>query len=137
MREAAQISSSPRGCDVVLRGRHGTSRHSHVPDKVSKVVLCDRRNTFASFSEDALHFSWQAQHFGDLHRHFAWQVQHVSCMCRMSILRAGAIFGTLYTLHSTPYTLHLTLYASHFTLDTPHSTLLHFTLDNPRFTLYT
>ena len=42
---------------------------------VSKVVLCDRRNTFARFSEDELHFSWQAQHFGDLHRHFAWQAQ--------------------------------------------------------------
>ena len=24
-----------------------------------------------------LHFSWQAQHFGDLHRHFAWQAQHL------------------------------------------------------------
>ena len=43
---------------------------------VSKVVLWGRRNTFALFSEDALHFSWQAQHFGDLHRHFAWQAQH-------------------------------------------------------------
>ena len=29
-----------------------------------KVVLCGRRNTFATFSEDVLHFSWQAQHFG-------------------------------------------------------------------------
>jgi len=28
------------------------------------------------FSNDALHFSWQAQRFGDLHRHFVWQVQH-------------------------------------------------------------
>ena len=38
------------------------------------VVLCRcRRNTSASFSQDALHLSWQAQHFGDLHRHFAWQ----------------------------------------------------------------
>jgi hypothetical protein len=33
-------------------------------DKVSKVVLRDRRNIFASFSEDELHFSWHAQHFG-------------------------------------------------------------------------
>ena len=40
---------------------------------VSKVVLCGRRNTFATFSEDALQFSWQAQHFGRVHRHFAWQ----------------------------------------------------------------
>jgi len=38
---------------------------------VSKVVLCGRRNTFATFSADALHFSWQAQHFGRVHRHFA------------------------------------------------------------------
>ena len=33
---------------------------------VSKVVLCERRTTFASFSEDELHI------FGDIHRHFAW-----------------------------------------------------------------
>ena len=43
---------------------------------VSKVVLCGRRNTFATFSEDVLHFSWQAQHFGRVHRHFSWQAQH-------------------------------------------------------------
>ena len=29
---------------------------------VSKVVLCDRCNTFASFSEEDFHFAWQAQH---------------------------------------------------------------------------
>ena len=40
---------------------------------VSKVVLRGRYNTLATFSEDALHFSWQAQHFGDHHHHFAWQ----------------------------------------------------------------
>ena len=40
---------------------------------VSKVVVCGRRNTLASFSDGELQFSWQAQHFGDLHRHFAWQ----------------------------------------------------------------
>ena len=44
--------------------------------KYSKVVLCGRRNTFATFSEDALQFSWQAQHFGRVHRHFAWQAQN-------------------------------------------------------------
>ena len=36
---------------------------------VSKVVLCGRRNTFATFSEDAWQFSWQAQHFGRVNRH--------------------------------------------------------------------
>ena len=43
---------------------------------VSKVVLCGRRNTFATFSQDVLPFSWQAQHFGRVHRHFSWQAQH-------------------------------------------------------------
>ena len=43
---------------------------------LSKVVLCGRRNTFVSFSEDALQFLWQAQHFGHVHLHFAWQAQH-------------------------------------------------------------
>ena len=33
-------------------------------------------NTFATFSEDVLQFSWQAQHFGRVHRHFSWQAQH-------------------------------------------------------------
>ena len=41
-----------------------------------KAFLCGRRNTFATFSVDALKFSWQAQHFGRAHRHFAWQAQH-------------------------------------------------------------
>ena len=60
----------------VSRGRRGTLWHSDVFCNVSKVVLCGRRNTFATFSEDALQFSWQAQHFGRVHRHFAWQAQH-------------------------------------------------------------
>ena len=41
-----------------------------------EAFLCVRRNTFATFSVDALKFSWQAQHFGRAHRHFAWQAQH-------------------------------------------------------------
>ena len=44
--------------------------------QTSKVVLCGRCNTFATFSEDALQFSWQAQHFRRVHRRFAWQAQH-------------------------------------------------------------
>ena len=31
---------------------------------------------FCYFSEDVLQFSWQAQHFGRVHRHFSWQAQH-------------------------------------------------------------
>jgi len=38
--------------------------------------LCGKRNTFATFSEDALQFSWQAQHFGRVNLNFAWQAQH-------------------------------------------------------------
>ena len=64
----------------VSRGRRGTSWHSDVFCNASKVVLCGRRNTFATFSEDALQFSWQAQHFGRVHRHFAWQAQRFRCV---------------------------------------------------------
>ena len=60
----------------VSRGRRGTSWHSDVFCNVSKVVLRGRRNTFVTFSEDVLQFSWQAQHFGRVHRHFSWQAQH-------------------------------------------------------------
>ena len=63
------------GC-FVSRGRRGTSWHSDVFWNVSKIVLRGRRNTFVTFSEDVLQFSWQAQHFGRVHRHFSWQAQH-------------------------------------------------------------
>ena len=83
--------------------------HCDIPtcliDNVSKVVLCGRRNIFASFSQDELQFLWQAQHFGDLHHHFAWQAQP-HCV--------------LYTSHSTLRTLHFTLHTLHFTLHTLH-----------------
>ena len=51
--------------------------------------MCDRRNTFASLSEDELHFLWQARRFGDLHRHFAWQVQHI----RRVVLKCCVFFA--------------------------------------------
>ena len=60
----------------VSRGRRGTSWHSEVFCNVSKTFLCGRRNTFATFLEDVLQFSWQAQRFGRVHRHFSWQAQH-------------------------------------------------------------
>ena len=53
-----------------------TLRDIHVFCNVSKVILRGRRNTFATFSEDVLQFSDQAQHFGRVHRHFSWQAQH-------------------------------------------------------------
>ena len=60
----------------VSRGRRGTSWHSDVFCNVSKIFLCGRRNTLARFSEDALQFSWQVQHFGRVQRQFSWQAQH-------------------------------------------------------------
>ena len=60
---------------------------------VSKVVVCGRRNTLVSFSEDELHFSWQAQHLGDLHRHCAWQAQtcRVACVLRIALSGLGHV----------------------------------------------
>ena len=50
----------------------------------SRCSFRGRRNAFPMFSEDSLQFSWQAQHFGRVHRHFAWQAQRF----RRVVLRA-------------------------------------------------
>ena len=42
--------------NVVLRARRGISWHSNVFDKVSKICLCDRRNTCEQSSQDDFHF---------------------------------------------------------------------------------
>jgi len=73
---AVPMTSSAKG---VHFGRFETSRcfvSRGMFCNMPKVTLCGRCNTFATFSEDALQFSWQAQHFGCVHRHFAWQAQH-------------------------------------------------------------
>ena len=58
-------------CSLVSRGRLALRDSRNMFHNVSIVVLCGRRNTFASFSPDELQFSWQAPHdFDDLHRHF-------------------------------------------------------------------
>ena len=54
-------------CNVVSCGGRGTLRHDNMFHNVSKIVLCDRHNAFARFSENELHISWQAQHFGHIH----------------------------------------------------------------------
>ena len=106
-----------------------------------KSFFCGRRNAFASFSNDELHFSCQAQGFGDFHRHFAW---HSTLHTLHSTLRT--LKFTTYTLHSTFYILHSTLYTPHSTLYTPHSTTynlhstlytLHSTLNTLHSTLFT
>ena len=81
----------------ISRGRRCALRHSNMFHDVSKVALCGRRNTFATFSEDdedALHVAWQAQHFGDLPCHFAWQGQHfrrvvLRCFCESHCQRCA------------------------------------------------
>ena len=65
---------------LVSRGKRGTLWHSP-----TFFIMCPKSfclegaillHTFAMFSENWLHFSSQAQHFGDLHGRFAWQAQH-------------------------------------------------------------
>ena len=138
------------GCNVALCGRRGTSSHFHVSANVSKIVLCGRRNTFASLSEHDLQFSGHIQHCGDLRdvilrdcRRLAFRVFFANPVVRAADTHANS---TLYPPHFPPHTLNLTtlLYILQFTLRTSHSKLLHSTpytlqsaLSTPHFTLYT
>ena len=138
------------GCYVVLRGRSGTLGHSNLFDNVSKVILCGRRNTFATFLQDELQFSWQAAFrrslssfcvasaalFSDVSHCLLYAPHSTLYTLHFTLLTPHS---TLYTLHSTLYTLHSTLYTPHCTLHTVHSTLytLHFTLHTLHSTLYT
>ena len=76
--------------------------HPNMFHNMSRVDLCNRRNTSSRFSEDDLHFSWQSQHFGGVHHHFEWQAQHfkrvvlrVFWQAWESCCVAGAVFGAL------------------------------------------
>ena len=115
-------------CNVVLRGRRGTSWHSHSSANVSKIMLCRRCNKLASFSEDEVHYT---PHFTLLH-------------FRLDILHSALYTAhfTLYTSHSTLYTPRFAVDTSHFTLYTWHSTLrilntLYLTFYTPQSTLST
>ena len=141
MGEAAKlflVESFQAGCHAVLRGNCGTLWHSNLFDNVSKVVLCCRRNTFVSFSQDELQFAWQVQH-STLHAPpFTLHTPHFTFLYTLHTLYT--LHPTLYTPHSKLDTLHSTLYTLHSTLYTPvHSTLstLHFTLYTLHSTLYT
>ena len=164
LRDLSSRKAPRRGDDAIMRDRRHTSWHSHVPDKASKVVLYDRYNSSASFSEDDVHFSVAGAAFQDLHHHFAWQAQPLVKIRRVwnVILRGRrriwhTLPSTVHTLHATLYTLHVRLYTSRFALSTldfaldtlhfrprtvpPHLELYtphsHFTLETPHFTLYT
>ena len=64
----------------------------HVSRRVKK-LFCVAGAILATFSEDVLHFSWQAKHFGHLRCHFAWQELHfrrvvscrVACFLRIAL----------------------------------------------------
>ena len=122
-------------CRFAWQARH------FVTSNVSKVVLCGKRNTFATFSQDDLQFSWRS----------ILEISVVILRGRRSPPHSTLYtpHSTLHPLHSTLHTLHFTLYTLHCTLHTPHFTLyihstlytLHFTphstLHIPHFTLYT
>ena len=95
-----------------------------------KLFLCDRRNNLSSLSEDYLHFSRRAKHFGRVHLHVAWQAQHFRRVVLGVFCESRRLHFTLHTLHSTIYTLHSTLrtpqsplhtlpYTRHSPLNTP------------------
>ena len=44
--------------------------HSNMVYHMPRIGLCDRRSTFASFSEDDVYFWWQVQGSGNPHHHF-------------------------------------------------------------------
>ena len=71
-------------CNVVLRGRRGTSWHSHASANVLKVILCGRRNTFAYSTPYTPHTTL----------HTPLYTLHL----------------TLHTLHFTLHTLHFALH---------------------------
>ena len=150
----------------VSRGMRGTSWHSDVFCKVSKIVLCGRPNTFATFSEDALQFSWRKSRtkcsFWSSHGCVSSRVSSFpvasSCLWRklqnlsfskvskqvVTFCVAGDIPTCVITCPKSfcvagAILLHSTLHPLHFTLHTLHSTLytLHFTLHNPLSTLHT
>ena len=148
------------GCNVVFAWQAWHFVTSIMFHDVSKVVLCGRRKTCARFSENTMHFSWQAQHFGDHRCHFCFaRAAHSTCrvayVLRIAIMSGlrdlvtlAAPHSTLYTppLHSTLYTVHSTISIPHFTLYTLHSTLstlhstlhiFHFTLQSLHITLHT
>ena len=79
---------SPTGYDKFRKRGHFWKRRV-ASFRVARVALRDIQTCFVTCRKpflwqsqylvtfsDALQFSWQAQHFGRVHRHFAWQAQH-------------------------------------------------------------
>ena len=151
------------GCNYVLRGKRGTSWHSHVfakmcrkPLFVAGAALWGRPSSFyvtcvllRVLCESHCRIATVASSGDNVQ--IAWQAWHVVTCDDTPHSTIHTLHSTLYTLHRTLNTLHSTLYTPtlytpHFTLHTLHSTLytLHFTrhtlhsaLYTPHFTLYT
>ena len=151
-----------RGVHAILRGRRGMSWHSDVFQNVSKNALYDGRNTFASFSEDELDFSWQAQHFRravlcvfceSLCQGCVKWWQRANCKasvgyhesvllrrrrniwCSPSCVECNFAWHAQYLGRSTLYTLHSTLYTLHSTLSVHFPIYTH--MYTPHLTLHT
>ena len=152
-------------CNVVSCVRRGTLWHSNMFHKVSKVVLCDRRSTFASFSEDEFVsiFILQGRCFTldkwccELHCQgcVKWR-QGANCVAGVGYCESVLLGGRSHlkkisrvcnvilrgwrsiwdTLHFALATPHSTLYTSHSTLRSRLHTL-HLTLYTLHFALYT
>ena len=123
-------------CNVVSCGRRGTLWHSDVFHNVSKIVLFDRRETFASFSGDDINFSRQAQHFGCAHLRGRHCALDVSCCVlfanRNAPVKWWHLKTTFYTLHFTLRTVHFSPGTSHFRILTSYPThYVHFPLNTP------
>ena len=63
-------------CHSEWQGRHVVTFSRVCKWCRKSFCVTGRRNTFARFSEDDFHVSWQLEHFGRVHVHFAWQAQH-------------------------------------------------------------
>ena len=74
---AVPLVSSPKGVIFAFRVAGVALRDIQTCFVTCRKSLCVAGAILLRrFSEDALQFSWQAQHFGRVHRHFARQAQH-------------------------------------------------------------
>ena len=131
--------------------------------RVSNVVLCDKRITFAWVSKDSLHLAWQTRQYrcpccfyflnhnarvassGGIKQIVwqAWDVVKVPFDVEGAVIpfcAPGATFGTLYGLDFSFRTLHFTLHALHLAPNGRHSaisTYFHSTLCTLNFELRT
>ena len=74
------------------RSLFGGFKHRIASFHVADMALCDMQTCFITCRKSLFVtctillrrfqiFSWQAQHFGDLHGHFAWQALHLDMTC--------------------------------------------------------